>query len=298
MSGARAGERSGTSAASPVDIEPVPSLTPRGSSAELDFIHAQTSRRHTPRLDQSSSSESPQMTREVGDSTFTRPEGKLDDTNGPSRMLRSARFARCAQGGLTNTALLAVRVPAQGVLATETRRQRALLERVHDRVGVTEELLEHDPSACMSAGVTHVRSWDRGGWLKGRKGRGVVDKGGERDGVGAEDGVDLEAMLTWASSGQFSRRHRDIERPKRRWRCRGADAGPRGQPARHHNSDSNAVPDTLSCAHLWSVPLSSTTQLPLRLGPSALRLVVHSPRTISVKKKSCAALSIAEGPLA
>jgi hypothetical protein len=47
-----------------------------------------------------------------------------------------------------NAALLAVGVPPQRVLSTETGREGTLLEGVHDGVRGAEELLEDDPHAC------------------------------------------------------------------------------------------------------------------------------------------------------
>lgn len=50
---------------------------------------------------------------------------------------------------LTNAPLLPIGIPPQRMLTPEPRRERSLLEWVHDGVGRAEELLEDDPHSCV-----------------------------------------------------------------------------------------------------------------------------------------------------
>ena len=109
-------------------------------------------------------------------------------------------------GRLTDTSLFAVGVSSESVFASEPRRQRSLLERVHDRIrrawtsdppisscerlgetdvrranrGLTEELFQYDPHACRSVSallpskpqamrqseIEQGRENEVGGWLE------------------------------------------------------------------------------------------------------------------------------------
>lgn len=65
-----------------------------------------------------------------------------DGLSGADGLAELARDATFFAGG----------VSAEGVLATEARAKRTLLEGVHDRVGWAEEVLEYDPHAAQDFG--------------------------------------------------------------------------------------------------------------------------------------------------
>jgi hypothetical protein len=62
-------------------------------------------------------------------------------------MLRQSTTLGSKRMVLTDATLLATGVTAEGMLATEPGRERALLEGVHDSVRWAEELLEDNPHA-------------------------------------------------------------------------------------------------------------------------------------------------------